>query len=197
VTVHGLEKMIDVLCGFSFLPPSKGKDLGIVSISGGSSVVCTDVAAQFGFNVPELPRKVQEKIHSVIQPVGVSVKNPIDLASSFFNFDAVEFALREVINYVDALIFDFQVHYLTLRESFGEHGIVEKMIKIVVDAGREYLAAGKPFLTVLPLTFCKNAWLKSKRSFLKAKIPVFTSIIRAANALSKIYNFYQRKRLCD
>ena len=197
VTVQSLEEMIDVLCGFSFLPPPKGKDLGIVSISGGSSVVCTDVAARFGFNVPELPRKVQEKIHSVIQPVGVSVKNPIDLASSFFNFDAVEFALREVMDYVDALIFDFQVHYLTLRESFGEHGIVEKMIKIVIDAGREYLVAGKPFLIVLPLTFCENAWLKSKRSFLKAKIPVFTSITRAANALSKIYSFYQRRKQHD
>lgn len=194
VSVHSLEEMIDILCGFSFLPPPKGKDLGIVSISGGSSVVCADVAAQFGFNVPELPQKVQEKIYSVVQPVGVSVKNPIDLASSFFNFDAVEFALREVIDYVDALIFDFQVHYLILRERFGERGIVEKMVKIVIDISHEYLSAGKPFLIVLPLTYYGKAWLKSKENFLNAKIPVFTSIIRAANALSKIYIFYQRRK---
>jgi len=197
VSVHSLEEMIDVLCGFSFLPPPKGKDLGIVSISGGSSVVCTDVAAQFGFNVPELPRKVQEKIYSMIQPVGVSVKNPIDLASSFFNVDAVKFALREVINYVDAFIFDFQVHYLILREHFGERGIVEKMVKIAIDISHEYLSAGKPFLIVLPLTYYSKEWLKSKEKFLNAKIPVFTSIIRAANALSKIYSFYQRRKQHD
>ena len=197
VSVHSLEEMIDVLCGFSFLPPPKGKDLGIVSISGGSSVVCTDVAAQFGFNVPELPRKVQEKIYSMIQPVGVSVKNPIDLASSFFNVDAVEFALREVIDYVDALIFDFQVHYLILREHFGERGIVEKMVRIAIDISYEYLSAGKPFLIVLPLTYYGKEWLKSKEKFLNAKIPVFTSIIRAVNALSKIYSFYQRRKQHD
>ena len=194
VSVHSLEEMIDILCAFSFLPQPKGKDVGIVSISGGSSVVCTDVAAQFGFNIPELPREVQEKIRRMVQPVGVNIKNPIDLASSFFNPDTVEFVLQEVMEYVDALIFDFQVHFLTLRESFGERGIVKKMIKIFVEAGRKYLAAGKPFLVVLPLTYCEQAWLEGKNQFLKVKVPVFTSILRAANALSKVYDFYQRKQ---
>jgi len=194
VSVHSLEEMIDLLCAFSFLPPPEGRNIGILSISGGSSVVCTDVAAQFGFNIPELPREVQEKIHRVVQPVGVNIKNPIDLASSFFDPNAVEFVLQEVMEYIDALIFDFQVHFLTLRESFGQRGIVKKMIKIFVETGRQYLAADKPFLVVLPLTYCEQAWLEAKNQFLNAKIPVFTSIIRAANALAKVYEFYQRKQ---
>jgi len=194
VSVHSLEEMIDLLCVFSFLPPPRGKNIGILSISGGSSVVSADIAAQYGFNVPELPREVQEKIRKVVQPVGVNIKNPIDLASSFYNSDIMEYVLHEIMDHIDALIFDFQVHFLALRERFGERGLVKKMIKVFVEVGRQYLAAGRPFLVVLPLNYCEKAWLESKNQFLNAKIPVFTSILRAANALAKVYKFYQRKQ---
>lgn len=83
VKVKDFEELLDTVSVFVFCPPTTSKNLGLVSISGGTSVSNTDFCIEEGFNVPELSYKTREKLSKFVQSMGTSVKNPLDLAGSY------------------------------------------------------------------------------------------------------------------
>jgi acetyltransferase len=88
------------------LPPIKGKNLVIISRSGGIGVVAADSAERHGFHLLPPDPKVREQFHSLFRAKVIQPTNPLDLGD-LFNFDLYTNILQQVLKYpmVDGILF--------------------------------------------------------------------------------------------
>lgn len=88
------------------LPPIKGKNLVIISRSGGIGVVAADSAERHGFRLLPPDKTLQERFHSFFRAKVIQPTNPLDLGD-LFNFDLYTNILQQVLNFpvVDGILF--------------------------------------------------------------------------------------------
>ncbi len=119
-----------------------GKNVAIVTGSGGHGVLAVDVCSNLGLSVPGLSEKAQEELKSKLSP-GVkeiaSLKNPVDLTGSVIDDDVVE-----TVRYLSKSPEYDSVVILLLPYSPG----------ISMDLGARlsqvYMQEGKPLLAYVP-----------------------------------------------
>jgi acetyltransferase len=73
-----LEQLYDFSKALAYLPRPKGRRLLIVTSSGGSGILATDMAENTGLDVAPLPETMAEKLRRVL-PKHCIVANPLDL----------------------------------------------------------------------------------------------------------------------
>jgi len=88
------------------LPPMKGKNLVIISRSGGIGVVAADSAERHGFRLLPPDKTLQERFHSFFRAKVIQPTNPLDLGD-LFNFDLYTNILQQVLKFsiVDGILF--------------------------------------------------------------------------------------------
>ena len=88
------------------LPPIKGKNLVIISRSGGIGVVAADSAERHGFHLLPPDKTLQERFHSFFRAKVIQPTNPLDLGD-LFNFDLYTNILQQVLKLpaVDGILF--------------------------------------------------------------------------------------------
>jgi acyl-CoA synthetase (NDP forming) len=96
------------------LPPMKGKNLVIISRSGGIGVVAADSAERHGFRLLPPDKTLQERFHSFFRAKVIQPTNPLDLGD-LFNFDLYTNILQQVLKFpmVDGILF---MHGATAEE---------------------------------------------------------------------------------
>lgn len=96
------------------LPPIKGKNLVIISRSGGIGVVAADSAERHGFRLLPPDKALQERFHSFFRAKVIQPTNPLDLGD-LFNFDLYTNILQQVLKFpvVDGILF---MHAATAEE---------------------------------------------------------------------------------
>ncbi len=96
------------------LPPIKGKNLVIISRSGGIGVVAADAAERHGFRLLPPDKNLQERFHSFFRAKVIQPTNPLDLGD-LFNFDLYTNILEQVLKFpvVDGILF---MHGATAEE---------------------------------------------------------------------------------
>ncbi len=96
------------------LPPIKGKNLVIISRSGGIGVVAADSAERHGFRLLPPDKTLQERFHSFFRAKVIQPTNPLDLGD-LFNFDLYTNILQQVLKFpvVDGILF---MHGATAEE---------------------------------------------------------------------------------
>lgn len=196
VPVKSFYEMVDTVLAFAFCPRVEGRRVGLVSISGGSSVVNSDYCSEVGLEVPQLGESARVKLSKAVQSVGTSVANPIDLAGSFMNVNAIKtvFETLKEEGAIDSVIFELAVQYPSFYADFIDdpslsvtfyNMLVEECLKV-----KEM----KPVLIAIPQVAYEDAQRYVRDLFVQAKIPVFPSVERAANALKNIINYYTRSK---
>ncbi|NPD88994.1 MAG: acetyl-CoA synthetase [Asgard group archaeon] len=75
---ESLMDYITAIKAFSFLPLPKGKRIGILTNSGGSAVLFSDNAEEFGLEIAEFSKDFEEKISPFLIPL-VKKVNPLDM----------------------------------------------------------------------------------------------------------------------
>jgi len=80
------------------LPPCKGKNLVIISRSGGIGVVAADSAERHGFRLLPPDPKLQEQFHSLFRAKVIQPTNPLDLGD-LFNFDLYTSILEQALRF--------------------------------------------------------------------------------------------------
>ena len=88
---NDLEQLYDFSKALSYLPRLKGPRILIVTSSGGSAILATDVAEMTGLDVAPLPEDVGQKLRGVL-PKHCIVGNPLDLTG-----DATAQMYRQVV----------------------------------------------------------------------------------------------------
>jgi acyl-CoA synthetase (NDP forming) len=73
-----LEELYDFSKALAYLPPPAGPNMLIVTSSGGSAIIATDVAEEEGFRVSSLPPELAARLREIL-PAHCIVGNPLDL----------------------------------------------------------------------------------------------------------------------
>ncbi|MFB0563726.1 MAG: CoA-binding protein [Candidatus Lokiarchaeia archaeon] len=197
VQVKDFDELLDTISTFVFCPPTTSENLGLVSISGGSSVSNTDFCVEEGFNVPELSSETKERLRDYVQKMGTSIKNPLDLAGSY-NYPGVLENVLEILGEekkIGSVMFEVQVHYTSFIEKLVEAPIGKIIYGGMLEGCKKIRdKSKKPVLIILPRTSYEEALKEVRDLFINASFPVFPSITSASKALHKVIEYYKRKR---
>jgi len=74
------DDLLDIAAAFTSCPLPKGRNVGIVTISGGAGVWLADTCERHGLSVPELDADLQADLRSFIPDYG-GVTNPVDITA--------------------------------------------------------------------------------------------------------------------
>lgn len=190
IGVDGLEEMVDTIKALQWLKPSTGQRLGMVTMTGGPSVVITDTFARQGLEIPPLSDTSYERFRGFFNIIGGSYKNPIDMGMNWAgeNFhDIMEILLDDP--HIDAVVNDLPLTFLyrrmALRPDFRER------LFTTFTTMRERYA--KPLLAVVGFSPFEKEEVDMRRDLFEAGIPAFHNFERAARAF-KLTSDYHRFR---
>ncbi|MHC1591236.1 MAG: CoA-binding protein, partial [Candidatus Helarchaeales archaeon] len=159
INVSGFDELIDIIVMFNYYDYRKFSSLKgkvcVISISGGVSVSYTDTIVREGLSVPRLHEETISRLTESLQfQVGNSMKNPVDLASDFFNFSS----LNQIFNAIkedkstDSIIFELNIQYTRMDDPYWIERskwismFYERLLKSLNDIKR----SGKPVLLIIP-----------------------------------------------
>jgi len=193
IPVNSFEELVETLIMFNFnhkhLP--KSNRVGLLSVSGGVSVVNTDICSKLGLVIPKLTPESLDKLDPVVQDVGTSINNPLDLAASFFNIQALKTAIETLGTdpNIDSIIIELANHYIYQPEQHGVEGYAQLFYETVLRLLKRIRRKGKPVLVAFPPIAHEARRIWDRKLFIDAKIPIYPSITSAAQALSHLVSY--------
>ena len=160
------------------LPPMKGKNLAIVSRSGGHAVVAADSSELSGFELAELPRPFLEEIEKHFRASVIKLNNPLDLGD-LFDLEVYGQILEQTMQLpnVDGVVF---LHTASGPEIQPSRILLERVMELV----KRY---DKPVVYYVSTTAQEVNYLRQTYGF-----PIFTAVVETIRALEMSYNHYIR-----
>jgi acyl-CoA synthetase (NDP forming) len=193
VRVDSLEQMADVAFAFLNLGESRGRRVAVVGIGGGVGVTAADSCAQEGLELPPLPEEIITKIREFTPPAGNMIRNPIDNRMAFADLSLLGRMLDLLAVAQDIDMFIISLH-LDWFIGIGEGGQIEKTARYIAESAREH-TGGKPLVAVwrqyLPIPEMVDHRINFERTLLKAGIPVYEGLPKAAFVLSKLAEYHE------
>ncbi|MFW9831899.1 MAG: CoA-binding protein [Candidatus Thorarchaeota archaeon] len=196
VAINSFEQLINTTVTFIRCPPPPGKRVALIAISGGAGVAGTDALAHLGFEIPRLSSNTIRALSKIVNAVGTNIKNPIDMASSYFYPDITVETIRHVAEdkKIDALIIEAAPHYVNfMAEHMNLKELAATYWDMVIEAGTYCVKTlHKPFMVAVPAIGYPLENLATRNQFRAGNLPVFSSINEAADILRIIYDYYQQ-----
>lgn len=161
------------------LPPMKGKNLGVISRSGGHAVIAADACELSGFNLAHFPDEFLREIEKHFRASVIRLTNPLDLGDLFDLNLYAEIAERTLqLEGVDGIVF---LHTsLSEAENLASRMLLERLKNLV----EKY---NKPVAYYLSAATQEVAYLKQNYNF-----PVFTQVVETIRALEMNYRYYNQ-----
>jgi acetyl coenzyme A synthetase (ADP forming)-like protein len=129
-----LEEIFDYVKAFSNQPRPKGKNVVIVTNSGGPGILATDSLIQNGLNIATFSPTLKKKLRSILPP-NANINNPIDLIAEA-QHELYEATLTETLSQDD-------IHSALVILTPTAFTHVEKVARTIVAAAKRYV---KPIL---------------------------------------------------
>jgi acyl-CoA synthetase (NDP forming) len=203
IQVSSMEELVDVIVALCFLPKINGKRVLIGGGGGGTSVISADVFEEAGFELPDLPKKVREKLKNEA-PLAVDwLRNPID--SSII--DQLDVSSLDILKTAseseefDILVVNFPEDAPVPNQVLRE-GAAKEFLEGVVELKKE----GKPIICVIrsaeltPDEMKGTRWeiiAELKRRLVQERIPVYSSPQSAAEALRKVADYHMLRNKAE
>ncbi len=195
-SVESFEFLINTIVTFLRCPRPPGKRVALIAISGGASVAGTDSLVKYGFEIPHLASETIKALSKIISDVGTNIKNPIDMASSYFYPDNTVQTIRHVAEdkNIDAIIVEAAPHYVHfMANHMDKSDLAATYWDMMIEAGTYCVKVlHKPFFVAVPAIGYPQENLATRNQFRSGNLPVFSNIAEAANILRIIYDYYQR-----
>jgi acyl-CoA synthetase (NDP forming) len=163
-------------------PP--GRKAVVLGIGGGATVQAADECYQAGLILPALPGDIREELKKFTPIAGDIFRNPVDISGNTLNPSEIGHAIKVVGNLdsVDLLIihFGFQV---------GPGAPPQLMVPVVSEMLKAVKEVGKPTALAVYAAYSPQACqtgFEVQKMCTEARIPLFPSILRAANAIDKL-----------
>ncbi len=124
------------------LPPLRGNRLVAISMSGGFSVILGDVCERLGFECPDLPRELLDRIENYRRGGVIRMSNPMDFGD-IHNVEGLVFALEEclALDSIDGIVLCHMYEPEMMRMLQGEIGSPDQILKFFKRLSEK---AGKP-----------------------------------------------------
>ena len=181
--IHNLEELSIHTKAF-LLQPMKGKNLIVLSRSGGHAVVSADAAYKYGFNLVKFSNEFIGEIKKYFRANVINPTNPLDLGD-IFDFDA----------YIDLLEKSLQrddVHGIVFNHTYMSGPESEKSLNLFQQIGK---FSGK---YKKPISLCiMSDWHEMLRLKNILKYPFFTEPEDAIKALEISSIFYNEQLITE
>lgn len=159
------------------LPPMKGKNLAIISRSGGHAVIAADATELAGFDLAHFPDRFLREIEKHFRASVIRLTNPLDLGDLFdLNVYAqiVEQTLQ--LEGVDGIVF---LHTsLSDEENQTSRKLLDRLIELVDKHD-------KPVAYYISATAGEVNYLKQNYDF-----PIFTQVVETIRALEMNHRYH-------
>jgi len=99
VRVNTMDEAIHYIRSLS-LPSLKGKRLAVVSRSGGHAVIAADACGHYGFELPEFPEEMLQRIAKHVRAGVIRLQNPLDLGD-MFDLEFYAYIIEELLKKED------------------------------------------------------------------------------------------------
>ncbi len=194
--VHSFEHLIDSMVAFIRCPPPKGNRVAFIAISGGAGVVGADILVSQGFKLPNLTKEKVKALSKIVQAVGTNVRNPIDLAASYFYPDVASKALRLVAedDNIDAIILEAAPHYIEfMARHLSMKDYTSDYWRIIIEVANYCMRdLHKPFFVAVPAIGFAEENLAARRQFREGGLPISFTTADAASTLRTLITYYKR-----
>lgn len=194
-TVETIEDLMATLSIFSLSPRPKTRDVGIVAISGGTSVVYTDLCIENGLRVPQTTPETIERLRQLMRDVGIGLGNPIDMAQDYYQDQTTTEVVRAIAEDAgfSSVIFEADVYNMhQVATIMGAQDVLVDYWRAVAKAGRKVVEeVNKPVLVVLPEVAYPKARTDAWDAFVKEGLPVFHNMYEAIRALTRVCKYYE------
>jgi len=127
--VETMEELFDYVRAFSSQPLPQGKNVAILTNSGGPGILATDSCIHYGLNIAPFSQKTVQSLKKILPSTGSS-NNPVALISDA-QYNRYEASLREILN-------DKNVHSSIVILTPTAITDVEKIACSIVKVSREY-----------------------------------------------------------
>jgi acyl-CoA synthetase (NDP forming) len=198
VSVRHPGELADVAAAFHFLPSITGRKVGVAGGAGGSSVLAADLCEEAGLDVIPLPVEMREELQAQGSPIWDWIGNPADMSIRIDrNWDTGDM-LKMMAGHPS---FDLLIAFVHGHFHGGQGKIsAETFLKQY----RLNELGNKPLLAVMEEQRqggngdAEQAWVQElmeevKAGLMAAGVPFYPSIERAAEAGSKLIDYYQRR----
>jgi len=198
ISAQNFDEMADLAVSFYFLPPIKGMRVGITGGGGGANVLAGDQCEEAGLDVIPLPAEIREELKSNNVPIWDWIGNPADMSITAGSGISGRNMLQMM-----AKNKNFDLLIINITE--GAPSAKEEMISRLRDEVESYIKTkeeySKPLLAVVEEkslgTDDYDAWIQelsaTRTKFLAVNTPLYPSIGRAARAVRKLIDYYQRR----
>jgi len=149
IRVRSTSMMLDLVKIFE-LPPLKGRNLAIVSRSGGHGVIAADTAEHFGFILPPFHPESIKMIKQHVRGGVINLRNPLDLGD-LFDLSIYEEIAQQILpsDHIDGMVLvhgygeadkDASRHFMGLVKELSEvHNKPVALCLIIDDEETAYL----------------------------------------------------------
>src|SRR5512136_1129021 len=177
VRVHDATSLLNNLKALR-LPAMRGKNLAIVSRSGGHAVVAADSSELSGLNLAQLPQAFLDEIEKQFRASVIKLTNPIDLGD-LFDWDVYGQILEQTLQLenVDGVVF---LHTASEPEILPSRKLLEKVLELV----KRY---DKPVAYYVSTSAQEVNYLRQTYGF-----PIFTAVVETIRALEMSYRYYSK-----
>jgi acetyltransferase len=163
------------------LPPMKGKNLAIISRSGGHAVIAADSCELSGFRLAKLPEPFLREIEKHFRASVINLTNPLDLGDLFdlsVYAEIVEKTLQ--LESVDGVVF------LHTAISAAENESSRELLDHIIRVTEKY---EKPVAYYISTSAQEVSYLKQNYDF-----PIFTQVVETIRALEINHSYYKISR---
>ncbi|UCC38453.1 MAG: acetate--CoA ligase family protein [Candidatus Aminicenantes bacterium] len=124
-----LEEIFDYVKAFSSQPLPQGKNVAIITNSGGPGILATDSCIQHGLNIAPLSRNTVKSLKKILPPTA-SLNNPVDLIAEAQS-EQYEGTVREILK-------DKNVHSSIIIVTPTTFTKVEKIAEAIVKTSKKF-----------------------------------------------------------
>jgi acyl-CoA synthetase (NDP forming) len=159
------------------LPPMRGKNLAVISRSGGHAVIAADACEMSGFTLAPFPDEFIQAVEQHFRASVIKLTNPLDLGDLFdleLYADIVGRTVKQP--WVDGVVFLHTSVSETEREQTRE--LIQRLTRL----SKEY---DKPVAVYVSTAADEVAYLKKAFDF-----PIFTQIVETIRALELSHCYY-------
>jgi acetyltransferase len=177
VRVHDATSLLNNLKALR-LPAMRGKNLAIISRSGGHAVVAADSSELSGFDLAQLPQSFLEEIEKHFRASVIKLTNPVDLGD-LFDLDVYAQILEQTLKLgnVDGVVF---LHTASEREIETSRKLLERVVELT----KRY---DKPIAYYISTSAEEVNYLRQTYAY-----PIFTAVVETIRALEMSYRYYSR-----
>lgn len=158
------------------LPAMKGKNLAIISRSGGHAVIAADACEVSGFNLAHFPDSFLREIEKNFRASVIRLTNPLDLGD-LFDLDVYAQIVERTLQLPDVDGVVFLHTSLSEIENQTSRKLLERLMKLV----EQY---NKPVAYYISAAAQEVNFLKQTYNF-----PIFTQVVETIRALRMSYNY--------